>query len=319
MTGDEGRLPLAKRGSLEVIEPLVDRIVKRQGFGDLLALGMRRASLEKGGAAAEAGLLRAMPSGYTNDAYGARVFMTTALMYATEPRNPIIQLHEVNFTLLRWVLWHTTSGAMSPISTDDLRAIANRAWGSEAAADFSTYEGKARAAFMIQNREHAKESMVACDRYYPMLGTSEEEDHLGDLTLVPRMFEAVTGRTLSEDDYYRIGQRSVNLQRAIMAREGRSGRRDDSLAEFNFSVPAETCEGVFGIFNPDLELPGSGDAIVVRKGATLDRAAFETMKDDYYRLRGWDAASGLQTEAVLHDLGLDFVCRELEDQDDLVK
>ncbi|MCP4715785.1 MAG: hypothetical protein GY868_11765 [Deltaproteobacteria bacterium] len=312
LTEAETGLPLSEIGSLAFIEALVELIVTRQGFGELLALGTRRASLEKGGDAAAAGLMRVMPSGYGNDAYGARIFMTTALMYATEARNPIIQLHEVNFTLLKWVLWHTTGGAMSPIGTDDLRAIARRAWGSEQAADFSTYAGKALAAFMIQNRQHAKESMVACDRYYPMLGTSEEDDHIGDLTLVPRMFEAVTGQVMSEDDYYNIGRRSVNLQRAIMAREGRAGRREDSLAEFNFSLPAETCEGVFGIFNPDLELPGSANEVVVRKGATLDRAAFETMKDDYYGLRGWDKVSGLQTETELKKLGLDFVCRDLD-------
>ena len=56
----------------------------------------------------------------------------------------------------------------------------------------------------------------------------------------------------------------------------------------------ETSEGVFGMFNPDLEMPGPGDEIVVRKGKTLDRAAFETMKDEYYRLRGWGVARGLK-------------------------
>jgi len=94
--------------------------------------------------------------------------------------------------------------------------------------------------------------------------------------------------------------------------EGRAGRQDDSLAEYNFSVPAETCEGVFGLFNPDLELPGSGDDIVVRRGATLDRNAFEVMKDDYYGFRGWDVASGLQKEKELSELNLDFVCKDLK-------
>lgn len=319
LTEAETGLSLSKIGSLEMLEDLVEKIVSRQGFGDLLAQGMRRASIEKGGAAEEEGLLRTMPSGYANDAYGARVFITTALMYATEVRNPIIQLHEVSFALMRWVLWHTTGGAMSPIDNDDIRAIAKSAWGSEAAADFSTYEGKALAAFMIQNRQHAKESMVACDRYFPMMGTSEEQDHLGDLTLVPKMFEAVTGQTMSEEDYYRVGQRSFELQRSILAREGRTGRKDDCLAEFNFTEPAETCEGVFGIFNPDLELPGSKDNIVVRKGETLDRAEFETMKDDYYLLRGWDVATGLQTEKTLGALDLDFVSSELKAKNLLVE
>jgi len=308
----ETGLPLSKIGSLEFINCLIEQIVNQKGFGELLAQGTRRASRELGTKAEALALARVTPSGYVNDSYGARVFLITSLFYATEPRNPIVQLHEVNFLLLKWALWHTTAGAMSPITTDDLRRIAMRSWGSEEAVDFSTYEGKARAAFIIQNRQHAKESMVACDRYYPILDTDQKEDHLGDPTLVPQLFEAVTGRELSENDYLALGERSFNLQRAIMGREGRAGREADALGEFNFKEPLETSEGVFGMFNPDLELPGRGGEIISRKGMTLDRKAFELMKDEYYRMRGWDAASGLQTRECLEKLGLGFLCEEME-------
>jgi aldehyde:ferredoxin oxidoreductase len=308
----ETGLPLSKIGSLEFINCLVEQIVQMKGFGELLAEGTRRASRELGKDAEALALARVTPSGYVNDSYGARVFLITSLFYATEPRNPIVQLHEVNFLLLKWALWHTTGGAMSPITTDDLRRVAKRAWGSEQAVDFSTYDGKAQAAFIIQNRQHAKESMVACDRYYPILDTDQKEDHLGDPTLVPRLFEAVTGRELSESDYLALGERSVNLQRAIMGREGRAGREADALGEFNFTEPLESSEGVFGMFNPDLELPGRGNEIISRKGMTLDREAFERMKDEYYRMRGWDAASGLQTRQCLQKLGLGFLCQAME-------
>jgi len=312
LSEEETNLPLSKIGSLEFIEALVEQIVKKRGFGELLAQGTRRASIEKGKAAEEVALSHITPSGYVNDAYGARVFMITSLFYATETRNPIIQLHEVNFLLLKWALCHTTSGAMSPVTTDDLRRIAKRAWGSEKAADFSTYEGKARAAFMIQNRQHAKESMIACDRYLPLLDTDQQEDHMGDPTLVPQFFQAVTGRDLSEDDYYLLGERSFNLQRAIMGREGRVGRKEDKLAEFNFTEPVESSEGVFGMFNPDLELPGAEGKIISRKGETVDREEFERMKDEYYLLRGWDVASGLQKKGKLQELGMDFLSGEME-------
>lgn len=309
----ETNLPLAKIGSLEFITRLIEQIVSKEGFGELLAGGTRRASLALGSEAEAVALSRVTPSGYVNDSYGARVFLITALFYATEPRNPIIQLHEVNFLLLKWALCHTTAGAMSPITTHDLRTIAKRAWGSEEAVDFSTYAGKARAAVIIQNRQHAKESMVACDRYFPILETDQQDDHLGDPALVPQLFASVTGQELSERDYLQLGERSVNLQRAIMGREGRAGRSSDSLAEFNFSEPLESSEGVFGMFNPDLELPGGGDTIISRKGMTLDRGAFERMKDEYYRLRAWDGESGLQTKKKLKELGLDFLAGEMEE------
>lgn len=306
-------LPLSKIGSLEFITCLIEQIVSKKGFGELLARGTRRASIAMGKEAENIALERVTPSGYVNDSYGARVFLITALFYATEPRNPIIQLHEVNFLLLKWALCYTTAGAMSPITTDDLRKIAKRAWGSAKAVDFSTYAGKARAAYIIQNRQHAKETMVACDRYFPILETDQKEDHRGDSTLVPQLFASVTGRALSESDYLHLGDRSVNLQRAIMGREGRVGRNSDSLGEFNFTEPLESSEGVFGMFNPDLELPGAGDTIISRKGKTLDRKLFEQMKDEYYRLREWDEESGRQTKKKLKELGLDFLCRGMEE------
>ena len=311
LSDEETGLPLSKIGSLEFIEALVDQVVNKKGFGELLAQGARRASIEKGKEAEAVALTRVTPSGYINDAYGARVFLITALFYATETKNPVIQNHEVNFLLLKWALYHTTAGTMSPITVDDLKNIAARAWGGEVAVDFSTYEGKAKAAFMIQNRQHAKESMVACDRFFPLLDTDQEEDHMGDPSLLPQLYEAVTGRDLSEDEYYLLGERSVNLQRAIMGREGRVGRKEDTLGEFNFTEPVETSEGVFGMFNPDLELPGAGGEIITRKGKTVDRKEFERMKDEYYLLRGWDAASGMQTKETLQKLGLDFLLGEM--------
>ncbi len=314
LTEEATGLPLSKLGSQEFFEAMISAIVNKQGFGEVLAQGVRRASLSQGVDAEKLALEHITPSGYVNDAYGARLFITNALFYATEPRNPIIQLHEFSFELLRWALWHTTSGAMSTLDTPALRKIAERVWGSEKAVDFSTYEGKAEAAFRIQNRQHAKESMVACDRHYPIHDTDQRDSRLGDPALVPDLFSAVTGTDLPEADYYRIGERSVNLQRAIMAREGRAGRGNDTIGEFNFTEPVETEEGMFGLFNPDLEMPGRGEEIISRKGAIIDRQAFEQMKDDYYRLRGWDVSSGLQKKETLEDLKLDFVCDELKNQ-----
>lgn len=311
LSDETTNLPLSQIGSREFIEKLVTGISQKQGFGEILSRGTFRAAQETGPEAFEIALRRITTSGYVNDAYGARVFMINALFYATEPRNPIVQLHEVSFLLLKWALWHTTAGAMSPITTEALRKIVKRVWGDEAAVDFSTYDGKALAAFIIQNREHAKEAMVGCDRYWPLLDTDQQADFMGDPALIPQMYSAVTGREMTEHDYYRVGERSVNLQRAIMGREGRSGRDSDCLEEFNFTEPLESSEGVFGMFNPDLELPGSGDTIITRKGQTLDRDAFERMKDEYYGLRGWDGATGLQTRKSLETLGLGFVCEEL--------
>jgi aldehyde:ferredoxin oxidoreductase len=36
------------------------------------------------------------------------------------------------------------------------------------------------------------------------------------------------------------------------------------------------------------------------------------MKDEYYQLRGWDVATGLQTKSKLEELGLDEVAKDLD-------
>ncbi len=313
LSEDETGLPLSKIGSLEFIEALTDMITHRKGFGELLAQGTRRASIEKGKVSEELALTRVTPSGYSNDTYTPRVFLITALFYATETRDPSIFNHELNRVLTNWALWHISGGVMSPISTEDLRKIAARAWGGEKAVDFSTYDGKAKAAFIIQNRQHAKESMVACDQYYPLLNSDQTEDHMGDPTLVPRFFHAATGNEMSEGDYLKLGERSVNVERSIHGREGRRGREADTIPELNFSEPVEKTEGTtFGMFNPDFKMPGAGEEIISRKGATFDRAAFERMKDEYYTLRGWDVRTGLQTRKKLNELGLGGLSDEMQ-------
>jgi aldehyde:ferredoxin oxidoreductase len=63
--------------------------------------------------------------------------------------------------------------------------------------------------------------------------------------------------------------------------------------------------------NPDLIVPGPQGRPVSRKGVTLDRNDFEQLKIEYYRLRGWDAETGLPTEDKLKALGLTDVAADL--------
>jgi hypothetical protein len=44
----------------------------------------------------------------------------------------------------------------------------------------------------------------------------------------------------------------------------------------------------------------------------VDRVEFEKTKDEYYGLRGWDVATGLQTRGTLEKLGLAEVANDLE-------
>lgn len=302
---EEAGIPLSKMGSLECIEEFLRRLSFREGFGDLLAKGTEEAARSLGEESQKVIADYLHKSGQ-NSLYGPRLYITNGIIYATEPRQPIQQLHETSLLIDQWVEWvHGKEGAY--VSSEVVRAVAKRFWGSELAADFSTYEAKALAARMIQDREYAKECLILCDFIWPIMVSPNTPDYVGDPTLESRLLSAVTGMGVDEAELYRFGERAFNLQRAILALEGHRGRDDDRLPEFCYSIPLAR-----HFINPECLVPGRGGEVICRKGAVVEREKFEALKDEYYRLRGWDVSSGLQTGAKLKELGLDDVAKRLE-------
>jgi aldehyde:ferredoxin oxidoreductase len=224
-------------------------------------------------------------------------------MYATEVRMPIQHLHKTSIPVMQWLGWlQRLEGAY--VSGAVLRSIAARFFGSEAAADFSCYQGKALAAKAIQDRQYAAECLVLCDYAWPVLTSFSTDDHVGDSSLESRFFAAITGQDIDEAGLSRIGERVFNLQRAILAREGHRGRQSDVLPEYNFTTPLK--------FDVLMLVPGPDGNPVSRKGMTLDRGEFERVKGEYYELRGWDAVTGRQTRKRLEDLDLADIAAVLE-------
>ncbi|MBA7476737.1 MAG: hypothetical protein GH156_02160 [Dehalococcoidia bacterium] len=304
LTDEITGIPLSKIGSKEFIEALLSKVSHREGFGDVLANGTHKAAETLGSKAQELITDYLTKTGY-NSIYGARLYITTGLFYAMEPRLPIQQLHEISVLNMLWAM-RTAGMENIHVTSEVMRAIARRFWGSEIAADFSTYEGKALAAAKIQDRQYAKECLVLCDFLWPISHSGLSEDHVGDPTLESQVCAAVTGRDIDERGLYKIGERVFNLQRAIHIREGHKGREDDSLEEFNFTVPLK---GDFG--NPGCIVPGKDGEILSRKGMVVEREKFEQMKDEFYQIRGWDAPTGFQKRAKLQELGLGGVAEKL--------
>ena len=194
LSESDTELPLSTFGSWEFIETVIKKISSGEGFGKVLVKGVARASEYMGKESkAIADADRAMP-------YGPKVFTQSALLYATEPRPPITELHEVCHPLTKWALWYTSKGTKTYVSTEVLRKIAGRFWGGERAVDFSTYEGKALSAKMIQDRQYAKECLVLCDFAFPVFDRADSEDHVGDPGLESKLLSAVTGMAIDETD-----------------------------------------------------------------------------------------------------------------------
>lgn len=82
---------------------------------------------------------------------------------------------------------------------------------------------------------------------------------------------------------------------------------DDDIPDYCFSVPLKQ-----GFIKPECLVSGKDGEIISSEGAVPDREKFEEMRNEYYQLRGWDVAMGVQTKEQLGRLGLEDITRDLE-------
>ena len=105
LTESQTGLPFSKAGSEEFIDVLTHKIAHREGFGDVLAGGFAQAARSLGPRAEQ--LMYRFVATRASEAkdYDPRMYITTSLFYATEPRRPIQQLHGVSIPLMTWQMW----------------------------------------------------------------------------------------------------------------------------------------------------------------------------------------------------------------------
>ena len=299
-------VPLSKFGSLEFIETLVKKIALREGFGDVLARGLAGAADEVGSEA------KALITDYVFHTTGQaaegdpRKDIVVALLYAMQPRQHAV-VSEVGALMGKWVQWvKGADGAY--MSTASLQAIAKRLFGDARAMDYSTLEGKGRVARIVQDTWSVRESLILCAFAWPIADVVCSDDHMGDPTLESQVFSAATGRQVDEAELNRMGETVFNLRRAVFARESRKGRESEAIPQVFYERPLKDR------INPEdpCLMPGKDGEAISRKGAVMDRDAFEKVKDEYYQARGWDVATGLQTKSKLAELGLQDIVPDLE-------
>jgi aldehyde:ferredoxin oxidoreductase len=258
------------------------KIAYREGVGDALAEGVPRAAdlLGKGHP-----YLTHMAHGYVEHIVGRGIqttlpfplWVTTALIWATESRDPVSELHS-----------STRISTARGLTAAQAKALSRAVYGTEKTVEAS-YEGKAPRAIWHQNRGCAKDSLVLCDAVYPIVMSEMTEDRGGYTAAESEFFAAVTGIEMDEAALDRVGERIFNVERAIMVREGRSKAYD------------LTC----GVVRYLTQRPDTA-------GLRLDAAQFTRALEDYYRLRGWDVDRGWPTKETLRSLGLPGVVEELD-------
>ena len=291
LTEEETGLPLSKIGTAEFLEKLLHSIANRKGFGELLAEGLFRASIKTPDKARKLLNPGMVPVG-ENDANLPRSSVVHSLLDPMEPRMSRPLVHG-GFARAAWAA-NMMNPDMSPITSEVFRRIAKAFWGSAAAADVSSYEGKALAAVKIQNRAYIEDSLGLCDSGWPIVYSFSKPDPVGDPDLEAKIFTAITGVDGEEIDRY--AERIVNVQRMIMIREGRKLPDDDFPLEFQFTEPLKATR--------PLLVPGPGDEPVNAAGKVLDRDKFTDLLREYYYLRGWDKNTGIPLPETLSALGM---------------
>ncbi len=298
LTEEETGLPLSEIGTREFLETLLYKIAHREGFGDILAEGMMRVRDKVSDKAKAMFRNNVAPIG-EHDGVPPRAFIAHALLYPFENRMHPITVHEIGYVRMPWLMYQEDPKS-SPISPEIFLKIARAFWGSEAAADQTTYEGKAMAARKIQNRTYLRDSLGLCDFVWPITYSLTTEDGFGDPTLEGRIFTAVTGIDAAELDTY--AERIFNMQRIIRVREGHRVPEDDYPPEFNFTEPL-----TFGVHGGKMIMPGPGAQPADMTGNILDREKFKGMLKEFYHLRGWDENTGMPTRETLTKLGMEDI------------
>ncbi len=161
--------------------------------------------------------------------------------------------------------------------TADIGAHHNRAWAItyDVAKGREETEGKAAKVIELQRIRPAFDMLGACRLQWVEIGFEFDN--------YPEMFEAVTGRKLSQKELFDATDRVWNLTRtrAFLEQPGFGRRMDYPPARFyEETVP-------------------TGPA----KGKMLTLEQLDGMLDDYYAQRGWDS-DGKPTAETLEGLGL---------------
>lgn len=295
-TEENTGLPVAKMGSSEFFREYLKKVAYREGIGDALAEGQVR-------------YLRSLVNRAQSE--GERAKAKEIFEEVTQKNEPSYCVHWQNVPRgesagsprWSWLLAITTGVRRDNITEQvvtsimDLfppgkeeqiaqlrRELGQKLFGSERAFDESTPEGKVPWVIHMQHRAVETDSLPICRYALPRNFSPYTPDLRGDPTYAAQLFNAVTGIDRTEEQMWElVGERGINLERAILVREDRRREHDLSWNDYYYKLFA----------------------------SWMDRDLLNKVMDDYYRARGWDVATGIPTREKLEHLELEDVADEL--------
>jgi aldehyde:ferredoxin oxidoreductase len=158
-------------------------------------------------------------------------------------------------------------------------------YGSENASDLTKWEYKAPMAKKHIDWRIMTDSLVTCMNNFPLTTSNYTPDKLGDISVERRLYAAVTGIDMTDEEWTRTAERIYMLERAILTRHGHT-RTEDWFFE----------------------------SIFKENSTWLDKGGLSKTMDEYYTLRGIDVATGIPKRSTLEKLDLKEVADMLENE-----
>ena len=290
LTKENTGLPIDKLGSVEFYRELLHKTSYREGIGDLLAEGESRVCNYFGGEAIPVWEVTAQVAGKHGGAGGwnenklGAIIRLGSTISGLDGRG----LYHHSYDPKKWV--HPPGckcGRCTPLTPEEYHALKiaqDKKWyGSEKASDLTTWEYKAPTAKQHIDWRIMTDSLVTCMNNFPLTTCNYTPDKLGDISIERRLYSAVTGIDMTEEEWTRTAERIYMLERAILTRHGHT-RTEDWFFESLFATNSKW----------------------------LDKEGLRRTMDEYYTLRGIDVATGISKKSTLEKLGLKDVVDDLE-------
>lgn len=247
-----------KFGNAEAIVQMVSMIAKRQSIGNLLAEGTRRAARLIGKGAEHYAI---HVKGVEIAMHDPRAAQSMSLTYAFCPSGG---RHTAGIPI------HFETGYSAPSMGIE---------GFPSSKRFET-EGKAYLAKKIGDWWFALNALGFC--LFPPHGGAVHYP----FELQWQFYEAVTGWPMTREDFYRLGERIMNLKRAFNFKHGMT-KGEDTLPKRLLT---------------ESHKEGSAKGVV---------AKLDEMVPEYLKLRGWDPMTHKPTRKKLEELGLHDIAEDL--------
>jgi aldehyde:ferredoxin oxidoreductase len=278
-------------GDQEAIEGVFDSVVSRQGFGEVFAQGMKATADYL-----DARIPAERRNGQSTYAWARQVnnnpmwaldakFPGAALAYAVGKSSGILADLPIEEQHIICAYGNPKlNEEQRQQAIDKYTAIAEEI-GGPGAGDLKGYTGKAA---LVSDMGAF---LSSCD----LLGTCRMHTKYTGMTLSWSHYASALssglGHVVTEQDLVDATLRTRNVERAFECKMGRR-REHDTIPEMQFDMPISRG--------------------ALKGKVSVSREGLETMKSDYYALRGWDDETGIPCRETLLEYGLDDIASDLD-------